>query len=91
MALRISFSLILLFSILFLPFYISAILVLIGMAYFSFFIEAGLLFLLSDLLYAVKEIKFFNITFVSFLSSIIFLLVIEFLKKKLRFYPKEIK
>jgi len=61
------------------------------MAYFSFFIEAGLLFLLSDLLYAVKEIKFFNITFVSFLFSIIFLLVIEFLKKKLRFYPKEIK
>lgn len=91
MTLRILFSVVLLFSVLFLPFYLSVILALVGMAYFKLFIEANLLFLLSDLLYGVKEIRFLNITFMSFLLSIVILFMIEFIKDKLRFYPRKTK
>ncbi|MEK7572358.1 MAG: hypothetical protein AAB493_00680 [Patescibacteria group bacterium] len=88
MMLRIFASILLLFSILFLPFWVSVILALLGMLYFSLFYEAVVLFLLSDLLYGAPEARLFNIFFFSFILSIIFLLVIEFLKKKLKFYKK---
>ncbi len=68
------------------PFWVSLILALAAMAYFSFFWESVLLFFLSDLLYGVKEIKFFNIYFVSFIVSFIILVVLELLKKKIRVY-----
>ena len=88
MILRIFASILLLFSILFLPFWVSIILAILGMLYFSLFYEAVALFLLSDLLYGTPEVKLFNIFFFSFILSIILLLVIEFLKKKLKFYKK---
>jgi len=91
MVFRILFSIILLLSVLFFPFYLSVILALLGMAYFPFFIEAIFLLLLSDLLYGAREARFFDITFISFSLSVIFFLIIEFLKKKIRFYPTEIK
>ncbi len=86
---RISFAFLLLFSILFLPFYISAILAILGMFYFSMFVESVILLFISDLLYGVKEVKLFNIYFISFLLSLFFLLFIEGLKKKLKFYEKK--
>lgn len=86
MAIRILAFIILLLSILFMPFWVSLILALAAMAYFSFFWESVLLFFLSDLLYGVKEIKFFNIYFVSFIVSFIILVVLELLKKKIRVY-----
>ena len=88
MWLRISFAILLLFSVLFLPFWVSVILAILGMLYFSLFFEAVALFLLSDLLYGATEPKLFNIFFFSFILSIILLLVIEYLKKKLKFYKK---
>ncbi len=81
---RILASLILLLSILFMPFWISIILALAGIAYFSFFWEAIVLFFLSELLYGVNEIRLSNIFFVSLIIPCATLLIIEFLKKKLR-------
>ena len=87
MILRIFLSFILLLSILFMPFWVSALLALAGMIYFSFFVEAIFLFFLSDLLYGVEEIRFSYMVFFSFVTSILFLVVLEFLKRKIRFIP----
>lgn len=86
LALRIFASIILLLSVLFMPFWLSVILALAGMIYFSYFVEGALLLLLSDLLYGVGEARFFNVVFLSFIFAIIALVVIEPLKKKLKFY-----
>jgi len=66
------------------PFWLSVILALAGMVYFSFFWESVFLFFISDLLYGVKEARFFNIFFVSLIVSFLTLIIIELLKKKLR-------
>lgn len=68
------------------PIWFSAVLALAGMIYFNYFIETVALGLLSDLLYGAHEAKFFGIVFVSFISAIIAILLIEFMKKKLKFY-----
>jgi len=90
MILRILASIILLLSVLFMPFWVSAILALLGMVYFPFFLEAVLLFFLSDLLYGTPEPKLFNMIFVSFISALICFIILELLKNKLRFrdFPK---
>jgi hypothetical protein len=87
MIFRILASVLLLFSILFMPFWVSVILALAGMIYFSIFWEATTILLLSDLLYGAREAKFFGAVFVSFIISAIVLIVIEIIKKKLKFYP----
>lgn len=84
MILRILASLVILLSILFMPFWLSAILALVGMVYFSFFWEGVALFFLSDLLYGTSEVRFLGIFFVSTIISFIVLIIIELSKKKLR-------
>ena len=91
MMLRILASVVLLFSILFLPFWVSIILALAGMIYFRFFLEAVFMFLLSDLLYGVKEAKFFNIVFISLIVYALVLTGVEFVKRRLKFYPYDSK
>jgi len=86
MLIRILASILLLFSILFMPFWISAILAFAGMIYFAVFWEAVILFLLSDLLYGAREAKFYGAIFVSFIIAIMVLGIIEITKKKLKFY-----
>lgn len=86
MPLRIFAFIVLGFSIFFMPFWVSVILAIIGMFYFSTYFEAILLFFLSDLLYGVKEEKFFDMIFVSFFLSLALFILIEILKKKLKFY-----
>lgn len=86
MVLRIISTIILILSILFLPLWMSTILALVCMIYFSIYFEAVLVFFLSDLLHGVREIRFFNIIFVSSIISAIVLLIIELVKKKLKFY-----
>ena len=86
MAFRILASVALLFSILFLPFYISLILALAGIIYFSFFFEAVILLFISDLLYGAGENKLFHAVFVSLLVSVLLLLLAEFLKRKMKSY-----
>ena len=69
------------------PFWVSVVLALAGMAYFSFFLEAVFLFFLSDLIYGTPEPKLFYTVFVSFFISFLFLIFVEFLKKRLKYYP----
>ena len=83
---RILAVVVLLLSIIFLPFWVSVVLAMGGMFYFNLFWEAVLLFLLSDLLYGVAEPRFFNFTFVSVASATLCLIILEFVKKKLKFY-----
>ena len=70
------------------PFWLSVILALASMIYFSFFWEGVILLFLSDLLYGVSEAKFFNIYFVSLIASFLVLVTIELLKKKIRIENK---
>ncbi len=84
MLLRIIASIILLFSVLTLPWWCSAILAIGLIVYYSYYIEAVAIFLLSDLLYGAPEARFFNITLVSFIVSIAFVIILELLKNKLR-------
>ncbi len=84
---RILTSVLLLFSVLFFPFYVSILLALVSIFYFSFFGEAIFIFLLSDLLYGVEGGKFFETTFLSFILAILILIIVETIKKKLKFYP----
>jgi hypothetical protein len=86
MAPRILVSILLLFSILFMPFWISVLFALAGIVYFNIFWEAPVLFLLSDLLYGVKSGKFFGIIFISFTIAMVIVIATEILKKKLKFY-----
>ena len=82
--LRILASVILLLSVLFMPFWVSVLLGLAGMAYFPFFVEAVFLFFLSDLLFATPEPKFSNVVVVSSSMALLCFIALELLKKKLR-------
>jgi len=88
MILRITSFFVLLFSVLFMPFWVSAILALVGMFYFNVFWEATALFFLSDLLFGIREVKNSPIIFTSFFISVLFLITLEILKKKLLIYNK---
>ncbi|MBI5139632.1 hypothetical protein HZA26_03435 [Candidatus Nomurabacteria bacterium] len=83
---RILFSIILLWSLLFLPFWLSYFLLILGIFFFHHFWEGVVLFLISDLIYGVKEQSFFNIVFISTILSSISLLGLELLKRNLKIY-----
>ena len=89
MVVRIFAFLLLLISILFWPFWVSVILGLVGVLYFSKFWEVAILFLLSDLLYGAKEAKFNSMFFVTFVVASFILILIEILKTKLKFYNQK--
>lgn len=86
MTLRILASFLLLFSVLFMPIWVSAILALAGALYFNVFWEASLLFLLSDILFGINKTNGSSLVFTSFFISLIILIIIEILKKKTKFY-----
>ena len=88
MIVRILASLVLLFSVLFMPYWVSIILGIIGIMYFPLYFEAVIIFLISDLLFGTKEVKLYNITFVATFVSAIFLFISFFIKKRLKFYPE---
>lgn len=81
-------SILLLLSVLFAPFWVTVLLALAGMAYFSFFLEAVFLLLLSDLLFAVKvepsQDGGLTFTLVSFTGAVVCFIILELFKKKLR-------
>ncbi len=87
MALRILAIIVLLISVLFMPFWLSVLLGLGMIIYFPIFGEAVVIFFISDLLYGTQEIKFYGIAYISLIISIIVLVGLEFIKKKLRLYP----
>ena len=88
MLLRVSSSLLILVSILFFPFWVSIILAILGVIYFRIFWEAIILFFISDLLFGIKEIRFLNTTLISTICLVIILILVEFIKRKLKFYNK---
>ena len=88
MAQRILSVVLICISILYFPFWVSLALAILGIIYFSFFWEVTLLFLISDLIFAVKESRFFYIEFFSFILIVVILFLIEFIKRKLKFYSK---
>ncbi len=83
---RILLSFLLLISILFFPYWISVILALFGIIYFRFFWEVVVLFFISDLIFGIKEARFFNIILFSTILSFVILILAQFVKKKLKFY-----
>lgn len=85
---RIVFSLILLISILLMPIWVSVLLALFGMLYFSKYWEAVVLFFISDVIFGAKEIGLLKTTLTSAFISLVALILIELLKKKLKFYRK---
>ncbi|MCF7833939.1 MAG: hypothetical protein K9L98_03540 [Candidatus Pacebacteria bacterium] len=85
MGIRILAVVILGVSIIFLPFWVSAVLAFGMMFYFRYFIEAVFLFLISDLIFGVSEEKYGTFTFLSMFLTAIMLLIIEYTKKKTRF------
>ncbi|HPS21614.1 MAG TPA: hypothetical protein PLO44_02300 [Candidatus Paceibacterota bacterium] len=89
MLLRILAFIILLFSILFLPFWISIILGIFATIYFRNYWEVVVLFFISDFLYGVQNTKYAFLTFTSGIFALLFLILVEFLKKKFKFYPRK--
>jgi len=87
MAKRICFVLLLLASALFWPFWVTAILALFGIIYFPKFFEAVVILFVSDLLFATPEARFGGIILISTGLALVTLLGLEYLKKKLKFYP----
>jgi hypothetical protein len=83
MALRICYIIILFVSTLFMPFWATCVLGLCGIFYFRTCIEVPFAFLLGDLLYAGKEVRYHNILFVSFLTACVVLLIAEYVKTQL--------
>ena len=81
---RILFTAFILVSALFWPFWISLILLIAGMGIFNIYIEGVVIFLLIDLLYGAEVAKFGNFTFMMFSISVLMLILVEFLKKKIR-------
>jgi len=85
---RITFSGLLLISILFFPFFISLIIAVAGMFFIKYYWEVLVLFFIFDLIYGIQGNTIFSFYFGSLLLAICLLLIIEFFKKKLRFYQK---
>lgn len=77
----------LLVSILFLPFWISLALIIALSFYFRIFVEGAALALVSDLLYAQSVPKFFEFPYSFFVLTLAVILIVEVLKRRLKFYP----
>lgn len=86
---RITAGIILLFSIFWAPFWLQVFLALVFLFYFKNYYEFVLLFLLSDLLYAVPSDRFWGIRLFSFFLSIVVFAGVALLKTKLSFYTTE--
>lgn len=84
MMIRILFSVLLLISILFFPFYIPIIIGILGIIYFKFYFEAIILFFLSDMIFGTAREGLFNIVFISSLLSLVFMISTEIVKTRIR-------
>lgn len=80
---RIIFTVTLLLSTLFLPFYFTYLLAFWGIIYFKFFWEGLIIFFISDLLYGAKIQFFTQTTFISTTIYLIIFIVTELAKKRL--------
>ena len=83
---RFLFTIVLLLSVLFAPFWLSAVLGIVGMFAFRIYWEAAVVFLISDLLYGTETERFLDFPFISLTASVLALSLVEVLKRKLRYY-----
>ncbi len=86
---RIVADLFLLTSIIIFPFWVSIIFAIIFALYFNRYYELLIAALLIDILYGVEQTRFLYSVSVTFTIGVIFLITVEFLKTKLKFYQKE--
>lgn len=85
MVLRIFASIILFISVLFMPFWLTVFLVTLGIIYFNYFWEGVAWLLLSNLLYGVSKVGLFDKTLIALFGSVIILMAVEVIKKKLNY------
>lgn len=85
MKLRISMIVILFLAVLFMPYYITLPLILFGMIYFTYYWEGLLILLSMDLLYGIRNETFLGIYLFMFFSGLVAMLIIEIIRKKIRY------
>jgi len=88
MAKRIIFSFLLIVAILIFPFWAVYALAFLGIIFFPVYWEAIVLLFLVELLFGIRENSLWQFISKSTLGAILGLILIEYLKKKLRFYKK---
>jgi len=79
---RILANALILFSLLFCPFWLTAILIVAGVFIFPRFYEGIAALFLADLLYGIKEARFYGSTAVLFSLGGLFLIVLMYVKEK---------
>lgn len=83
--LRVIFNILMLMSVLFLPWWVTAIIA-VGFLYKFRAYEIILWGVFADVLYSSSVISFYNIEFVFTIGAIVFFILSYFIKKKLMFY-----
>ncbi len=84
--LRISLDAIIFLSIFYFPWWVGMFLAVVGILFFSNFFEIFLVGYLLDLLYGTNVKEFYGIWFVFTLLSVVVYVIIEHIKKNIRFY-----
>lgn len=83
---RVGASFLILFSILYFPWYFSVIFALAGMLYFKNFYEGVALIFISDLLYGAGLDRYHHIYFISTIVALLFFFGLQILKTRLKYY-----
>ncbi len=73
-------------SMLYLPFWVTGILSLGAMVYFRWFFEAIIIFFCIDMIFGAPVARFFHVHTALTLIGLVVLLLIEYLKTRLRTY-----
>ena len=80
---RIILDILLLIGLFAFPFWLLAVLAFIGLIYFRDFIEFIIVFMFSDFLYAVPEVRFGGSVFVMTIVAVIVYFATDFIKRKI--------
>lgn len=81
--LRVIFNLILFLGVFVMPFWLFAVLALVGLAYFRSFYEFIAGFMMRDFLYGAPEARFGGFVYVLTVISILAFIAADFIKKKI--------
>lgn len=88
MILRIFVGVVCMFSALFAPWWVTAVIILFPLFYFKLYIEGVVIGFLYDTLFAVEVSYLYSFEFVATLYTLFFFLLFSFLKKRL-FWTQE--
>lgn len=81
---RVVFDLILIVSVFFLPFWITAILLVAGTVLFPWFVELFFFSLLVDLVFGVPELRFFNFQYIVTLFAAVIFIIYQLIRPRLK-------